>query len=116
MSVTRFPYEGLGRCEAVVSGGLVYAVSTDPICATGILAQTKNALDELDRILVNAGSGKRGLLRVTVYLKDVTQKADMDTIWIDWIGPEENWPQRACVGVQLDEGCLIEIVATAKTL
>ncbi|GFE63722.1 Rid family hydrolase [Litoreibacter roseus] len=116
MTITRFPYEGLGRCEAVVSNGLVYAVATDPQNADGILAQTKNALDELRRILEKAGSGKPGLLQATVYLNNITQKSEMDAIWIDWIGPEKNWPQRACVGVDLDKGCLIEIVVTAKVL
>ncbi|MFG5382758.1 Rid family hydrolase [Yoonia sp. R2-816] len=82
----------------------------------GILSQTQNTLDELNRILEQAGSGKAGLLQATVYLSNVKQKLEMDTIWIDWIGPEENWPQRACVGVDLDEGCLIEIVVTAKVI
>ncbi|MEL6421202.1 MAG: hypothetical protein AAFQ42_01945 [Pseudomonadota bacterium] len=40
----------------------------------------------------------------------------MDSVWIDWVGPEENWPQRACVGVDLYDDCLIEVVATAKVL
>jgi len=116
VTITRFPYEGLGRCEAVVSDGLVYAVATDPHCADGILAQTRNALDELSSIFEKAGSGRPGLLQVTVFLSDVKQKEEMDTIWIDWIGPKENWPQRACVDVDLYDGCLIEIVVTAKLL
>ena len=116
MTTKRFPYEGLGRCKAVVSDGLVYAVATDPQGADGILAQTRNTLQELDRILDKAGSGKSGLLHATVYLSDVKQKPDMDTVWRDWIGSEENWPQRACIGVDLDEGYLIEVVVTAKVL
>ena len=112
----RFPYPGLGRCEAVVSDGMVYAVATDPALSDEIDAQTRNALLELDRILANAGSDKAGLLQATVYLSDIKQKRALDPIWIDWIGPEANWPQRACVGVDLDDGCLIEIVVTAKTL
>ncbi|MGD1885274.1 MAG: RidA family protein [Paracoccaceae bacterium] len=116
MTIQRFPYEGLGRCEAVVSDGLVYAVGTDPQLDEGILAQTKNTLDELARILRVSGSGKAGLLNATVYLSDIKQKHEMDRVWIDWIGPEEHWPQRACIGVDLDEGCLVEIVVTAKVL
>lgn len=116
LSVKRFPYPGLGRCEAVVSDGMVYAVATDPSLSEGIEAQARNTLEELDRILRNAGSAKTGLLQATVYLSDVKQKQALNPIWLDWIGPEDNWPQRACVGVELDEGCLIEIVATAKTL
>ena len=116
MITKRFPYEGLGRCEAVVSDGLVYAVATDPRCAKGILEQTANTLDELESVLGKAGSGKSGLLQATVYLSDITQKPEMDKVWIEWIGPPENWPQRACVGVDLYDGCLIEVVVTAKVL
>lgn len=112
----RFLQEGKGRCSAVVSGGLVYAVATDPICAEGIAEQTRNTLDELDTILTKAGSGKAGLVTATVYLSDISRKPEMDSEWCDWIGLEENWPQRACVGVGLDDGYLIEIVVVAKVL
>jgi enamine deaminase RidA (YjgF/YER057c/UK114 family) len=97
-----------------VSDGIVYAVATDPLLTDGIVLQTQNALDELSRILENAGSGLAGLLQATVYLADVKQKPEMDSVWINWIRSEKNWPQRACIGVELDEGCLIEVVATAK--
>lgn len=116
MPIKRYPFEGLGRCEAVVSNGIVYAVATDPYCADGIVEQTRNTLHELTRILEKAGSGHAGLLQATVYLADVKQKPLMDTVWLEWIGPEQNWPQRACVGVELYEGCPIEVVATAKVL
>lgn len=112
----RFPVKSKGRCSAVESGGLVYAVATDPHCADGITEQTRNTLDELDRVLAKAGSGKTGLIQATVYLSDISAKPAMDTVWCKWIGPEDNWPQRACVGVQLDEGYLIEIVVVAKVL
>ncbi len=112
----RFPVEGKGRCSAVVSGGLVYAVATDPLCAEGIAEQTRNTLHELDRVLTKAGSGKAGLVQATVYLSDISSKSEMDAVWCAWIGPEENWPQRACIGVELEGRCLIEIVVVATLL
>lgn len=112
----RFPVKDKGRCSAVVSGGLVYGVATDPDCADGITAQTRNTLGELDRVLTDAGSGKAGLVQATVYLSDISSKPEMDSVWREWIGPEENWPQRACVGVDLDDRYLIEIVVVAKVL
>jgi len=99
-----------------VSGGLVYAVATDPSCAEGIAEQTRNTLHELDRVLIEAGSGKTGLAQATVYLSDISNKSEMDTVWCAWIGPEENWPQRACVGVELEDRYLIEIVVVATVL
>jgi len=114
--VKRYPVEGKGRCSVVVSDGHVYAVATDPVCADGITEQTRNTLQELDRLLIQAGSGKRGLVQATVYLSDISNKPDMDAVWCDWIGPEDNWPQRACVGVDLDDRYLIEIVVVATVL
>lgn len=116
MTTERFIFEGLGRCEAVLSDGIVYAVATDPQCADGITQQTRNTLKELASILEKAGSGRAGLLQATVYLSDITLKPKMDAVWQDWVGPEQNWPQRACVGVSLEAGYLIEVVVTARVL
>jgi len=94
----------------------VYAVATDPRCAEGIIEQTRNTLQDLERMLVNAGRGKVGLVQATVYLSDISDKPEMDSVWCEWIGPEENWPQRACIGVELEEGYLIEVVVVATVL
>lgn len=110
----RYPEGNKGRCSAVASDGLVYAVATDPHCADGIAEQTRNTLEELDRLLTKAGSAKSGLVQATVYLSDIKNKPAMDMVWGEWIGPQENWPQRACVGVDLDEGYFVEIVVVAK--
>ncbi len=112
----RFPEGSKGRCGAVVSGGLVYAVATDPSCAEGIIEQTRNTLHEIDRVLRKAASGKTGLVQATVYLSDMSDKSEMDSVWCEWIGPEENWPQRACVGVELEDRYLIEVVVVATVL
>ena len=108
----RFP-EGLsGKSGAVVAGGLVYAVAFDPLREAGIARQTSNALRYLEDLLARTGSGKDRLIQATVYLSEISDKPAMDAVWRDWIGGEENWPQRACVGV-LDPGYLIEIVVVA---
>lgn len=112
----RFPEGRKGRCGAVVSGGLVYAVATDPKCAEGIIEQTRNTLQDIERTLVKAGSGKAGLVQATVYLSDMSNKPEMDSVWCAWIGPEDNWPQRACIGVELEKGYLIEVVVVATVL
>lgn len=110
----RFPEDLKGKSSAVVSDGVVYAVAFDPGCEDGIKAQTSNALSYLDVVLGKAGSAKDKLLQVTVYLSDISLKPDMDNVWNEWIGGQEYWPQRACVGVSLHPGYLIEIVVIAK--
>jgi enamine deaminase RidA (YjgF/YER057c/UK114 family) len=113
MTIKRFPGKYKGRCPAVVNGSLVYAVATDTTSAKSISEQTRLTLETLEKILVEAGSGKSELLQATVYLRDMSMKADMDAVWCEWVGGEENWPQRACVGADLAGDDLIEIVVTA---
>ena len=112
--VVKIPGGARGRHSAVVSDGLVYAVATDPTEAEGVTAQTEATLAKLQGLLEQAGSGKELILQATVYLADMSQKKAMDAVWCDWIGEERNWPQRACVGVTLEGGCLVEIVVTAR--
>jgi hypothetical protein len=41
-------------------------------------------------------------------------KQVMDNAWKNWLGENpQNWPQRACLGVQLEGSVLIEITAVA---
>ena len=107
MAIERFPGKHVGRCRAVVNGGLVYAVATDTTSSDGIAEQTRQTLAGLEQTLREAGSDKSRLLQATVYLRDMSMKAEMDEVWCAWIGGEENWPQRACVGADLAGNDLI---------
>ena len=107
--------EGMtGKSGLVIAGGLAYIVVFDPKCEEGITKQTRNSLQYLDELLERAGSGRDKLLQVTVYLSDFSDKQAMDAVWNPWIGGPENWPQRACVGVDLSPDYLIEIVVIAQ--
>ncbi len=114
MTTTRLHGNNAGRCRAVIHGGLVYAVATDTSSAQGIAAQTRQTLQALEKNLIDAGSDRTCLLQATIYLQDMAMKSEMDAIWCAWIGDEENWPQRACVGADLAGDDLIEIVVTAR--
>jgi len=109
----RFSEGMTGISGVVVFDGRVHAVAFDPECADGITQQTSNALNYLDELLAKADSDKSRLIQATVYLSDIRHKEDMDAVWLEWIGGKENWPQRACVGVDLSLGYLIEIVVIA---
>jgi enamine deaminase RidA (YjgF/YER057c/UK114 family) len=113
MKIERIHGKARGRCRAVAYGGLVYAVATDQSSATSISEQTRLTLEALEKNLKGAGSGKNRLLQVTIYLRDMATKEEMDAVWCDWIGGEENWPQRACVGADLAGADMVEIVAVA---
>lgn len=114
MKIKRVISSARGRSDGVAFNGMAFVVAYDPDAAEGITAQTRHSLRFLDTKLSELGSGKHLLLQVNVFLSDMTMKPAMDEVWCDWIGPKENWPQRACLGADLgDEVTLIEITAIA---
>lgn len=75
-------------------------------------AQTENVLAKIDKYLAMAGTDKSKLLTATIYVSDMSVKAQMNEAWNAWIEPE-NFPTRACVATGLDGGADVEIVVSA---
>jgi enamine deaminase RidA (YjgF/YER057c/UK114 family) len=111
MDIQRFPGNAPGRSRAVAFNDLVFTVATAPGSAS-LQDQARQVLARIKESLQEAGSDKTRLLAATVYLVDLTQKAKLDEVWNEWIGPE-HWPQRACVQVGLSPGVLVEITVIA---
>ena len=111
MQINRFQGNAKGRNRCVEYGGIVYAVTTAE--GADIQEQTRRSLEFLDESLEMAGSDKTRILQGQIFLADMSQKADMDVVWNEWIGPDwNNWPQRASVGAALTPGALVESFLT----
>ncbi|SHK09300.1 Enamine deaminase RidA, house cleaning of reactive enamine intermediates, YjgF/YER057c/UK114 family [Roseomonas rosea] len=110
--IRRFPGGHPGRSAAVVHDGRVFAVVTAPEKEPSLLAQTRGALRALDTRLEAAGSHRSLVLSATVYITDMSQKAEMNQAWLEWVDME-NPPQRACLGVALEGEDLVEITVVA---
>jgi enamine deaminase RidA (YjgF/YER057c/UK114 family) len=108
MTIERFYGSAKGRCHVNRHAGLIYAVATAP--GANFAEQMRNTLEALENNMKTGGSDKTRIIQATVYLNDMNDKAEMDEIWCDWIGPKENWPQRACVGSDLAGDVKVEIV------
>lgn len=113
MTIKRVASGYPGRSRASVHGGLVYTVGTDIDSSPTVAGQTQRILADLEAVLDEVGSGKDRIVQATVYLRDMATKPEMDAVWCDWIGPEENWPQRACIGTDLADDDMVEIVLVA---
>ena len=116
MTIHRTPSLYPGRSPAVAYGGLVFAVATARSTSPSVAEQTRLTLAALEKNLEAGGSDRTRILQATVYLRDMGKKEEMDAVWCDWIGPAENWPQRACVGTDLAGDDLVEIVVVAAAL
>ena len=98
---------------AFLSGQIATANDGSVIGGGDVKAQTEIVIDKMVEILDEAGMTLDDVLQTTVYLRDMSTKAEMDEVWCEWIGGAENWPQRACVGADLAGNDLVEIVTMA---
>lgn len=103
--------------EAVIYNGTVYLCGQccyeENEGKKNIKIQTKEALENIERILAEVGSDKRKILSTTIYLKNINHFNEMNEIWESWL-EEDFSPARACVEANLAEKeLLIEIVVIA---
>src|SRR5262245_381786 len=99
---------------AVEHGGTVYlaGVVARKLDAD-IKGQTKEVLDEIDRLLAKCGSNKSKVLAATIWVTDIRNRAPMNEVYSAWADPK-NLPARACIEAKLaDPRVLVEIMVTA---
>ena len=112
MEIKRF--ESNGRLSrAVIYNGVIYISGLTTRGAGGengdIIEQTQLVLDKIEQVLLQYGSGKDKLLSATIYLKDISMKDAMDSVWKNWLVPGKE-PARTTVQASLSENKkLIEI-------
>ena len=103
-----------GRSPSSAWRDLVWTVATAGDDRLDITGQTRQTLAAIDQNLAEMGSDKTRIVSAQVFLVDMSEKAAMDAVWCDWIGPDPaNWPQRACVGTALAGATRVEITVTA---
>ena len=79
-----------------------------------IKGQTKQILDEIDRLLGLCGSDKSKALSTMIWVTDIRNRDAMNEVWFDWTSGQ-NMPVRACVEARLaDPKLLVEIQVTAS--
>ncbi|MCK4504199.1 MAG: Rid family detoxifying hydrolase [Candidatus Aegiribacteria sp.] len=104
--------------QAVISKGFIFTagqIGIDPEdgkLKDGIEAQTVQALNNLEAILLEAGSNMDNVVRINLYLADISDSAIVNDIYSRrFIAP---FPARSVVAVlKLPLGALVEIEAVA---
>jgi 2-iminobutanoate/2-iminopropanoate deaminase len=105
--------------HAVSAGGMVHVSGQLPIAPDGrkladepFAAQAKQVLDNVAHALKGAGSGVDKLVQVRVYVTDIGDWPEFNTIYAAWTGSHR--PARCVVPVpQLHYGFKIEVEAVA---
>ena len=78
----------------------------------GIEAETRQALTNLKNILVAAGSSLGGVVKTTVFLRDINDFTAMNGVYAEFF--TENFPARSAIQVAaLPLGAAVEVEAVA---
>lgn len=100
--------------EAAVFNGIVYLAGMVPENgAIDIRGQTADVLAQIDTHLAACGSDKTRLLRVQIYLADITDIAAMNEVWDAWVVPGATPPRASVQAPLADARWKIEVVVTA---
>jgi enamine deaminase RidA (YjgF/YER057c/UK114 family) len=113
MTIQRFDC-GTRLSEMAVHNRTVYLAGQVAADAShDIAGQTRQVLAQIDALLARAGSDKRKLLMVQIYLADLADFAKMNEVWEAWL-PGGCAPPRATVQAALAKPeWKIEVVVTA---
>ncbi len=100
--------------EMAVHNGVCYLAGQ--VAADGsadITGQTQQVLAAIDALLARAGTDKRKLLRVEIFITDLADFPAMNAVWEAWL-PAGCAPPRATVKAQLAKPeWKVEMVVTA---
>src|SRR3954471_12362261 len=113
MSIARHDQSAI-LSQAVEHGDTVYLagiVAKD--LKKDVKGQTKEILDDIDRLLAKCGSNKSKVMSAQIWVTDIRNRAPMNEVWTAWVDPK-NLPARACVESKLaDPKALVEIMVIA---
>ena len=88
--------------KAVIHGDTVYVagIVADSPKGKSVAEQTKNILSQIDGFLALAGTDKTKLLSANIWITDMANFAEMNSVWDSWVSPG-NTPARATVEAKL---------------
>lgn len=103
---------GTRMSKIVKHNGVAYLCGQVGEGAT-VADQTRDCLTRVDALLEKAGSSREQMLQVIVWLADMADFAEMNSVWDAWV-PEGFAPARACGEAKLArEELKVEIIVTA---
>lgn len=93
---------GARMSKAVVHGGTVYVSGqvAEKTAGASVAEQTKEVLAQIDDLLAQAGSDKTKVLMANIWLSDIRNFAEMNSVWDAWVQPGAT-PARATVEAKL---------------
>jgi enamine deaminase RidA (YjgF/YER057c/UK114 family) len=88
--------------KAVIHGDTVYlaGIVADNPKGRSTAEQTRSIMSQIDNFLATAGTDKTKLLSANIWIADMANFAEMNSVWDAWVSPG-NTPARATVEAKL---------------
>lgn len=99
--------------KVVVHNDTVYLCGQVGVRGTSVAEQTEEALRRVEALLIEAGSDRKHVLQTIVWLADMNDFDEMNSVWDKWF-EEGTAPARACGEAKLASPELkVELIVTA---
>jgi 2-iminobutanoate/2-iminopropanoate deaminase len=98
--------------DLVFTAGQVGFRADGSLAAGGIVEQTEQVLDNVERCLAAADLTLEDVVKVTAFLNDLGDFAAFNRVYAERFSAP--YPARSTVGVRLAEGLLVEIEVVAR--
>lgn len=99
--------------QMVTHNGTIYLAGQVGNPGESVAEQTRTCLAKVDALLAEAGSDKTRILQAIVWLADMNDFAEMNSVWDAW-APQGHTPARAAGEAKLaTPDYLVEFIVTA---
>ena len=99
--------------QAVIAGGIVWLAGQVGEPGASVADQTRVVLEQVDRLLAEAGTDKTRIVSAQIWLADMADFAEMNAVWDAW-APQGHTPARATGEAKLaTPDYKVEVIVTA---
>lgn len=106
-------HTGPRMSQIVTHNGTIYLAGQVGTAGDSVTDQTKTCLENIDKLLAEAGSDKTRILQTIIWMADMKDFAEMNAVWDKWV-PEGHTPARAAGEAKLaTPDYLVEFIVTA---
>lgn len=100
--------------DAAIHGHVVYLAGQVPTDTSANMAgQTRQVLDQIDALLMTAGSHRGRILMAQVIVKDIRDVPEMNTVWEAWFEGLTAPPRATFQAPLVNPDWKIEVIVTA---
>lgn len=104
---------GARMSHAVIANGIVWLAGQVGEPGASVTDQTRVILEQVDRLLAEAGTDKTKIVSAQIWLADIADFAEMNAVWDQWV-PQGHTPARATGEAKLaTPDYKVEVIVTA---